>query len=468
MITSNITHSDKSNSNDGTESDKMDDENASAGGEGWQMRMMRARIKSKKSDRSNEPKAACYSEALDNEVVVLNDKRNDKVNNEIKKSIITRPTLLSKSNEDTIWNEDYDIIGGCHANGRGVIHRKISKSMDELNSVGATDEGVSYDDSYYESIKDNLLHSPHHHPPSPHQPLPSPHHRLPSSFVHPLSTPQHPPLFVKPPAPQVRIKKIERELSSNSQQVMKQESNQFAGDETDSNDKEENDKKEDGVKENGNERVDEIEKMNGVEDIDAGAFMEDSYGWGSSDNSSYNQNGKKDASEVYLEMHSSSYLKPCNDAPSSDDSKADVLSTDSNNKSNNKNNNLFRQPEDIITKNYDTYNTNNDSRYTNINDNNELTNNRQTYLTPQKEGGWNNVWEIPKSMENFNVMEVMRSLELLGMGAYGDKFKKEQVDGSLLASLDVDILVEDFAFKKFDAIKLIKFCKEGWRPKVDS
>jgi len=38
------------------------------------------------------------------------------------------------------------------------------------------------------------------------------------------------------------------------------------------------------------------------------------------------------------------------------------------------------------------------------------------------------------------------------------------VDGQLLVSLNVQVLTSDFNFNEFEAIKLMKFAVEGWRP----
>jgi len=38
------------------------------------------------------------------------------------------------------------------------------------------------------------------------------------------------------------------------------------------------------------------------------------------------------------------------------------------------------------------------------------------------------------------------------------------VDGQLLVSLSEQVLMSDFNFSEFQAIKLMKFAVEGWRP----
>ena len=45
-------------------------------------------------------------------------------------------------------------------------------------------------------------------------------------------------------------------------------------------------------------------------------------------------------------------------------------------------------------------------------------------------------------------------------------FREKDVDGDILVSIDETILVEEFKFGRFDAIKLMKFAKESYRRKV--
>ena len=46
------------------------------------------------------------------------------------------------------------------------------------------------------------------------------------------------------------------------------------------------------------------------------------------------------------------------------------------------------------------------------------------------------------------------------------KFVDNDIDGSLLLSLDEKILVGEFGFQLFDSRKLLKFANEDWRPKT--
>ena len=45
-------------------------------------------------------------------------------------------------------------------------------------------------------------------------------------------------------------------------------------------------------------------------------------------------------------------------------------------------------------------------------------------------------------------------------------FREKDVDGDILVSIDETILMEEFTFGRFDAIKLMKFAKESYRRKA--
>jgi hypothetical protein len=79
---------------------------------------------------------------------------------------------------------------------------------------------------------------------------------------------------------------------------------------------------------------------------------------------------------------------------------------------------------------------------------------------------WLSIDEIPTDVTSFTVDDVASCLRLLNLGGYVALFRREQIDGDLLTSLDKDVLMEDFGFKRFDAIKLEKFVRHGWRPKL--
>jgi len=76
--------------------------------------------------------------------------------------------------------------------------------------------------------------------------------------------------------------------------------------------------------------------------------------------------------------------------------------------------------------------------------------------------------EVPTDISSLSVEDVLQCLRLLNFHRYVDKFSAEQVDGEMLMSVDREMLIEDFGFKRFEALKLQKFAHRGWRPKMDS
>jgi len=75
--------------------------------------------------------------------------------------------------------------------------------------------------------------------------------------------------------------------------------------------------------------------------------------------------------------------------------------------------------------------------------------------------------DVPVDLGSLSVVEVLQCLRWLHLDRYVDRFRAEQIDGELLMSLDQQLLVEEFEFKRFDAMKLEKFARSGWRPKED-
>ncbi len=72
--------------------------------------------------------------------------------------------------------------------------------------------------------------------------------------------------------------------------------------------------------------------------------------------------------------------------------------------------------------------------------------------------------DLSDDIHTYTVHDVTEALRLLSMEQYTDTFRTNQVDGSLLASMDHDILHDEFGMTKFQAIKLLKFANEKWRP----
>ena len=79
-------------------------------------------------------------------------------------------------------------------------------------------------------------------------------------------------------------------------------------------------------------------------------------------------------------------------------------------------------------------------------------------------GGYKSIRDVPKSVKKMNKVEVADCLRLVHLDEYRELFLQKDVDGVLLMDLDIDILMSEFGMSKFEALKLHKFVKEGWRP----
>ena len=84
--------------------------------------------------------------------------------------------------------------------------------------------------------------------------------------------------------------------------------------------------------------------------------------------------------------------------------------------------------------------------------------------------GWKDLNDLPPmdlNIAELSIDEVHRCVKIIGItGDKADLLRDANVDGTLLLNLDVDMLVNDFGFRTFDAKKLMMFAKEGWRPKA--
>lgn len=74
--------------------------------------------------------------------------------------------------------------------------------------------------------------------------------------------------------------------------------------------------------------------------------------------------------------------------------------------------------------------------------------------------------DIPEDLSLLDCAAVGQCLTLLHLSKHRSIFEQEQIDGRLLIDLDVDILQKEFAFSKFEALKLDKFIR-GWRPNAN-
>jgi hypothetical protein len=63
------------------------------------------------------------------------------------------------------------------------------------------------------------------------------------------------------------------------------------------------------------------------------------------------------------------------------------------------------------------------------------------------------------------IRDLGQYLHILNLGQYAEQLADAQIDGILLKELDEEILVEEFGFKRFEAIKLMTFARHGYLPK---
>jgi hypothetical protein len=67
---------------------------------------------------------------------------------------------------------------------------------------------------------------------------------------------------------------------------------------------------------------------------------------------------------------------------------------------------------------------------------------------------------------SLSVQDLGQYLHILNIGQYAGKLSDAHVDGTLLKELDDAILVEEFGFKRFEALKLMRFARHGYLPKT--
>jgi len=80
--------------------------------------------------------------------------------------------------------------------------------------------------------------------------------------------------------------------------------------------------------------------------------------------------------------------------------------------------------------------------------------------------GFTSLDEVPTDLSSLSVEEVLQCLRWLNLHRHVDRFRAEQIDGELLMAVDQQVLTEELGFKRLDAIKLEKFARSGWRPKM--
>ncbi|OPL21964.1 hypothetical protein AM593_10827, partial [Mytilus galloprovincialis] len=77
-----------------------------------------------------------------------------------------------------------------------------------------------------------------------------------------------------------------------------------------------------------------------------------------------------------------------------------------------------------------------------------------------------NTISCPPDVENLSVQELGQYLHVLNLGKHEETLSDALIDGSLIKDLDEKILREEFGFTRFEAIKLMKFARDGYLPKT--
>ena len=68
-------------------------------------------------------------------------------------------------------------------------------------------------------------------------------------------------------------------------------------------------------------------------------------------------------------------------------------------------------------------------------------------------------------IDSLLIQDLAEYLHILNIGQYAEQLADAQIDGILLKELDEQILIDEFGFKRFEAIKLMKFARHGHLPK---
>ena len=65
-------------------------------------------------------------------------------------------------------------------------------------------------------------------------------------------------------------------------------------------------------------------------------------------------------------------------------------------------------------------------------------------------------------IDSLLIQDLGQYLHILNIGQYAEQLADAQIDGILLKELDEEILTDEFGFKRFEAIKLMKFARHGY------
>jgi hypothetical protein len=68
-------------------------------------------------------------------------------------------------------------------------------------------------------------------------------------------------------------------------------------------------------------------------------------------------------------------------------------------------------------------------------------------------------------IDSLSVQDLGLYLHIMNIDKYAGQLYDAQIDGTLLKELDEQILIDEFGFKRFEAIKLMRFARYGYLPK---
>ena len=71
---------------------------------------------------------------------------------------------------------------------------------------------------------------------------------------------------------------------------------------------------------------------------------------------------------------------------------------------------------------------------------------------------------IVKNVEELSICEVNEYLNFLKLGHFGEKFRDNLIDGTLLVELTEKMLRDVFGMNRVESLRLLKFAKEGYIP----
>ncbi|CAH1802634.1 unnamed protein product [Owenia fusiformis] len=75
--------------------------------------------------------------------------------------------------------------------------------------------------------------------------------------------------------------------------------------------------------------------------------------------------------------------------------------------------------------------------------------------------------DVPRDLSSLSLQQVGQCLQQLNLENYIQVFAENLIDGDFLMSLDQSLLETEFKMGRLEVRRLMKFIKEGWRPKSD-